>query len=83
MKKTAPNKLGHHVTHHRVVSSNIDSIGHHGPSSTLHVKFRNGSHYAYHGVDRNTFELMLAAPSKGKYHHEVIKKGKFKYTKIK
>jgi hypothetical protein len=70
------------VQHHSVVSSNIESIGHDPGSSTLHVKFRNGSHYAYHGVDRSTFGVMMGAPSKGKFLHKMIKP-KYKYTKIK
>jgi hypothetical protein len=72
----------HAVQHHKVRSSNIESIGHDPGSNTLHIKFKDGGHYTYAGADRNVFTMMLAAPSKGKYFHKIVKP-RFKHTKIK
>lgn len=77
----APTETAHKVTHHQVQSSNIKSIGHDHNSDTLHVKFHSGGHYAYHNVPKETFLVMLAAPSKGKFLHKMIKPG-HKFTKI-
>jgi hypothetical protein len=67
---------------HNVVSSNIESLGHDPGRHELHIKFLTGGQGIYHGVDRGTFDVMMGAPSKGKFLHKMIKP-KYKYTKIK
>jgi KTSC domain len=79
MKPKAPPE--NKIIHQPVKSSNIASIGHDPASDTLHVKFLNGGHYAYHGVDRTVYMRMHAAPSKGKFLHKWIKP-KYRHTKI-
>jgi hypothetical protein len=64
-----------------VTSSNIEAIGHDTRSSDLHVKFKNGGHYAYHGVSRDLYFQMLGADSPGVFHAEHIR-SVFKHRKL-
>lgn len=63
-----------------VNSSNLYTVGY--QDSTLRIKFRNGSVYDYFEVPVFVFEGLLAASSKGSYHHIHIKNS-FKFKKIK
>ena len=50
-------------------------------SSSLLVIFHNGSEYEYSGVDLDTYNELLLAPSAGSYFNTVIRK--FKYERLK
>lgn len=63
----------------KVKSSTITEIGHH--DQDLHVKFKSGGHYVYHGVTVSDYHKMIAADSPGKHHAEHIK-GKFEHRKL-
>ena len=70
------------ITHHPVKSSTIKEVGHDPEQQALYVRFHGGGHYKYHGVDSNTFHALMAAPSKGKFLHKMVKP-KHKFTKLK
>lgn len=63
-----------------VKSSNIEAIGHDPVSQTLHVKFKNGSHYTYEGVSAEKHNALDKAESVGKHLNAHII-GKHKHTK--
>lgn len=50
-----------------VVSSNVQEIGYQQDSQTLYVRFKNGSLYAYSGVEESVFEELRTAKSVGSY----------------
>ena len=56
---------------HQVESSNVHAIAH--MDNVLHVKFKNGGHYAYTGVSLALFEKMRSADSVGKFLNAHIK----------
>lgn len=56
-----------------VQSSNILAVGHDPQANELHVKFKNGGEYVYHGVDAAQHTELMAAPSVGSHLHGVIK----------
>ncbi len=66
---------GHHEQYHKQ-----------GDTGTLHIIFNppdsaGPRHYAYADVPCSVYEALLAAPSKGKYHHAAIK-WKYAYTEF-
>lgn len=63
-----------------VKSSNLDAVGYDNTTSTLAVKFKNGSEYHYAGVPAELFEQLLAAPSVGSFYGSAIR-GKFDGTR--
>lgn len=64
-----------------VKSSNIDKVGYIPETKVLHVLFKNGGHYAYHGVDPELHEQLMKAPSVGSFIHNNIK-GRHETKKI-
>lgn len=52
------------MQHISVSSSNIKSVAHEG--ETMQVTFVHGGTYQYSGVDKDTFNGLLSAPSIGK-----------------
>ncbi len=68
-----------HMT--RVNSSNVESIGYDTPSQILRVKFNYGAIYDYLNVPAVVYQLMLVAPSKGKFINQELK-GKYQFKKI-
>ncbi len=65
----------------KIVSSNIDAVKYEDAEEALVVEFRGGARYRYSSVKRETYDSLLAAPSKGKYLAENIK-GKYNMVKI-
>lgn len=61
------------VDMHFVDSSNIEAIGHDTASQELHVRFLSGVEYVYHGVPREVYDELMAAPSKGSFLNRAIK----------
>jgi hypothetical protein len=58
---------------HKLVSSNLDKARYDVTHHTLEICFKNGSVYQYYGVPERVFDQLLASPSKGSFHHRVIK----------
>lgn len=57
-----------------VGSSNIDAIAYEEESSTLFIRFNDGSEYEYYDVPMSIYEDFLNADSKGKFGHAHIYK---------
>lgn len=51
------------MTYEPVNSGHIEALAY--EDDTMYVKFRNGSEYAYHGVDRTEYEIIRFASSVG------------------
>lgn len=64
-----------------VTSSNIESIGYDGDSSTLEIEFKNGATYQYFDVPENVFTELRDADSVGGYLAARIK-GTYRYSKV-
>jgi hypothetical protein len=64
-----------------VSSSDINAIGYDPESSELYVDYAKGGMYIYSGVPAVVFEEFLAAPSKGIYCNEQVKKAGFPYRR--
>lgn len=56
-----------------VDSSAVESVGYHEATRELYVRYHEGHLYAYSPVPTETFEALLAAPSKGTYVNREIK----------
>jgi hypothetical protein len=65
-----------------VTSTDLASIGYDADSSTLEVEFCKGGVYQYFGVPADIFESLMAAPSKGSYFNQTIKKGGYSYSRV-
>jgi hypothetical protein len=65
----------------RVKSSNIESVGYHHESQTLHVIFKTGGHFTYSKVHPVLFHNFMQAKSKGAFFHEFVK-GKHESKKL-
>lgn len=68
------------ITHSKVKSSNLYSVGYDSKSKVLQIKFRGaekngtgGGTYEYYDVQPSVFKRLLAAKSKGKFLHKNIK----------
>ncbi len=62
-------------------SSNIESYHYDEDTQTLTVRFKSGGQYAYGGVARDHADGLSQAESAGKYFHQHIKGGGYKFTK--
>ena len=65
-----------------VDSSNLESIGYDADTRTLYVRFLStGRVYAYFDVERDVFEELQQADSKGGYFNSLIR-GAFPYEQL-
>ncbi|MEK7595364.1 MAG: KTSC domain-containing protein [Patescibacteria group bacterium] len=64
-----------------VTSSNIDSIGYDGLTSTLEIEFNDGGIYQYFNVPENVYRSLMNSSSHGAYFHDNIK-DKYRFRKI-
>lgn len=64
-----------------VSSSNVDAVGYDSDKQQLHVRYKNGGTYAYHGVSPEKHIALMGAPSIGKHLHDHIK-GRHAHTQI-
>ena len=62
-----------------VQSTTLAAIAYDHSTSLLQLEFRTHSVYHYFGVPHDTYELLMLAPSKGKYFNQHIR-GRFPYT---
>lgn len=65
-----------------VSSSNIKSIGYDESTSTLEVEFLNGNIYQYSNIPESLYINLMNADSHGEYLDAYIKKGGYRYTKV-
>lgn len=65
-----------------VSSSNIKSIGYDESTSTLEVEFLNGNIYQYSNIPESLYINLMNAGSHGEYLDAYIKKGGYRYTKV-
>lgn len=65
----------------KIASSNLESLGYDSTSKILEVEFKGGSIYQYYEVDKDWWEALNNAESKGSYFSKFIK-NKFKCAKL-
>lgn len=65
-----------------VSSSNMQSVGYDKSSETLRVGFLNGGLYDYHLVPEHHHKGLMNASSHGTYLDTYIKKGGYRFTKL-
>lgn len=67
----------------RVSSSTVDEIAYDEFSQELHVVFLNDNrYYVYSNVPRHVFQDFTAAPSKGKFIHQVLKADRYPCRRV-
>ena len=64
-----------------VKSTNIVSAGYDADRQILRIEFVRGYVYDYHAVPSFVYDLLLDAPSAGRFHNAEIK-GKYRYIQI-
>ncbi len=57
---------------HTPHSSNVAAVAHDPQTKTLHVRFKSGHTYAYHGVSADAHDDLVNADSVGKHLKEHI-----------
>ena len=65
-----------------VSSSNLSSVGYDVNSQTLRIGFHDGGLYDFHQVPPHHHQGLMDADSKGRYLDTYIKKGGYRFTKI-
>lgn len=55
-----------------VDSSNLHSVGYDADRKLLEIQFNGGEVYEYYQVPPETYESLMKADSKGRYHHQNI-----------
>jgi hypothetical protein len=65
-----------------VQSSNLAEVGYDPELSILEVRFLKSGVYQYFGVPQYLYEQLLAAPSKGTFFNEYIRKAGYPYQRI-
>lgn len=65
-----------------VKSSHIREVEYDPETRTLHLTFRNGQRYAYHGVHPGAHKELLDAKSIGTYFHRFVR-GRHREEKLK
>lgn len=56
-----------------VNSSNLQAVGYNSELKELTIQFHSSGIYTYMEVPQHIYEGLMAAPSKGSYHHEHVK----------
>ncbi len=65
-----------------VESSNLVSVGYDEASRVLEVEFHHGGVYQYFDVPKSEYLGLMSASSHGQYFDAHIKKGGYRYTKV-
>ena len=65
----------------KVESSNLASVGYDESTQTLEIEFNQGAVYQYSEVDKEVYDELMEADSKGKYFNSEIK-GAFPYIQV-
>jgi len=69
------------MTRQWVSSSNLRAVGYDAATHTLEIEFHHGGVYQYFGVPEAIYRSLMAAGSKGSYHHTHIKE-RYRYRKV-
>jgi hypothetical protein len=64
-----------------VSSSNLRSVGYDPGSAVLQIEFHHGGIYNYYQVPWSVYAGLMEAGSKGRYHHEHIKRS-YPYRRV-
>jgi len=54
-------------------SSAIADVAYESASGTLHITFRSGGTYTFHGVPHSVYRGLITASSPGSYYHHYIR----------
>lgn len=65
-----------------VSSSNLKAVGYDAETKTLQIEFLNGGLYEYYNIPENIYKGLMAASSHGSYFDQHIKKGGYRYRKL-
>ncbi|MBI4825314.1 MAG: KTSC domain-containing protein [Nitrospirae bacterium] len=65
-----------------VSSSNLASVGYDPESMVLEIEFHSGGIYQYSNVPESKYEGLMKAGSHGTYFDTYIKKGGYRFKKI-
>lgn len=65
-----------------VSSSNLESVGYDPETQILEIEFLNGGLYQYFNVPERIYNGLMAASSHGSYFDQYVKKGGYRYQKI-
>jgi hypothetical protein len=65
-----------------VRSSTLEAVAYDETSSTLGVRFRNGSEYEYSRVPESVYRGILSAPSAGRYFQTHVKDAGFRFRRV-
>jgi hypothetical protein len=65
-----------------VNSSNLKSVGYDPPRQTLEIEFLNGGLYEYYNVPERIYNGLMSASSHGSYFDQFIKKGGYRFRKL-
>lgn len=65
-----------------VTSSNLKAIGYDPGNQILQIAFKNGGTYDYYNVPESVYNGLMAASSHGSYFDSHIKKGPYKFKKL-
>jgi KTSC domain len=66
----------------KVESSNLASVGYDESTQTLEIEFNHGAVYQYSEVDKEVYDELMEADSKGSYFNSCIR-GAFPYVQVK
>ena len=64
-----------------VESSNLASIGYDEESKTLEIQFHSGGIYQYDDVEKEIYDELMSADSKGRYFMSMIR-GAYSYGRV-
>jgi hypothetical protein len=65
-----------------VSSSSVAAVGYESETSTLGVRFLDGSEYHYFGVPEGIFAGLQSAGSVGSYINQYVKKAGYSYSRV-
>ena len=64
-----------------VESSNLASVGYDEESKTLEIQFHSGGVYQYDDVEKEVYDELMSADSKGRYFMSMIR-GAYSYGRV-
>lgn len=56
-----------------VASSHLKRVAYDRQERVLYIQFHSGPTYAWQDIPRGVYQQLLAAPSKGRFLHEVLR----------
>ncbi len=65
----------------KIQSSNINAVEYFPEKEQLDILFHSGEKYRYFEIPRGIYEMLLVAPSVGKFFDTYIKKAEYKFEK--